>query len=143
MNPITSVLSTTNRRFVVTALIVSIALWATWFHIKTFGGLYIKRMKFPKNTPAPDATMMAYQFGWEILSKFLYYLGLGQAFQIAGRSTFGNNLIFAMVVYLMFSFSTQLSDISWSFSDRKVLQLLLGKWLIECVLATILWFYVF
>lgn len=143
MNPITAVLSTTNWWFVVVAVIVSIMLWGARFNIKTFGNLYIKRMKFPKDTPKPDGRMMAYQFGWEALSKLLYYIGLWQAFQIAGWEWFGNNLILAFVVYLMFSFSTQLSDVSWSFPDRRVLRLLLGKWLVECVLATSLWYLVF
>ncbi len=143
MNPITSVLMSTNWWFVLACVVMSLILWMIWFNKRVFGDQYIRWMKFPKSTPKPDGKTMAWQFGGEIISRVLFFMALNQAFQVAGWDSLGNGIILAIVIYILFVFSTQLSHVSWSFVDRRVLWLLAAKGLIEVCLAAVLWYVVF
>ncbi|MFA7285121.1 MAG: DUF1761 family protein [Candidatus Absconditabacterales bacterium] len=143
MNPITSLLISTDWRYVITCTIVSILIGFVRFHDKAFGKLYRRWMKFPKSAKAPTAKEMAYQFGGEVIARLLYFLGIGQIFQVTGRESMSNGLILAVVVYCIFVLPAQISQVSRSLVNRKVLWLLVGKGLLETFVATVLRYAVF
>jgi Protein of unknown function (DUF1761) len=146
-NPIYNLLATTNWWFVITSTIIAMIIGAIWFSPKVFGTLYGKRMNIDMDcskTPKEEQMKeMMRSMAGELVSRFLYYLWLGQALAISWWTDLTSWLIFTVVVWLIFIFSTQLSQISWSMVDRRVLWLITGSSLLSSLIATVLWFAVF
>lgn len=142
MTPLTSLLASTDWLFVLVSVVMSMIVGWIWYHEKVFGNLYGRWMKMPKMVgETPEGIAMA--FAGEILSRILYFIGLGQAFLITGWTSISDGLVLALVVWAIFVFPTQLSQISWTLADKKVLLLITGSALLQTLIAAVLWFGVF
>jgi hypothetical protein len=79
----------------------------------------------------------------EFISRVLYFTGIGWAFMVAPQESLVNWIGLAVILWLAFAFSTQLSAVIWSVADRRVLRISGGKMLLDSVIAVLLWTLVF
>lgn len=145
MNPLTALLATTDRRFVISCVIMSLLLGMIWYHQKVFWKQYGRWMKFPVDEDCEDAKnkpMLGALIG-ETISRILYFIWLWQALLITGWEHMSQGFILGFVVWIIFVFPTQLSQISRSPADKRVLWILWWKILVETFLAVVLRFLFF
>jgi hypothetical protein len=142
-NPIFNILMATNRWFVVVGVIISTLLGMIWYGPALFGNLYGKWMNIKMEGVSDEekkASMMR-SMPWELLSRVLYFIGLGYALQMSGWTSIGMALIFSFVVWLVFIFPANMSQTTWSNCDMRALWLIAGNTLLATLLATTVWFY--
>ena len=148
MNPIFSLLNTTNRWFVLVCVVMATVLGMLWYGDFLFGNKFATWMKFPedmmknKNSPEAKKAMMGSLIR-EIISRALYFMGLGQALMIGGWEQLSHGIVFGIIVWLIFVFSTQLSQTTWSNVDQRVLWITAGNMLTQTLLAVLIWYMVF
>lgn len=142
-NPVYNLIVTTDRWFVLVAVVVSLVIGMFRYGPKLFWNHYMKRMRFPTDMAMGDEqkkSMMMHNLIYETISRILYFMWLAQALAVGGWTDMMSGLVFAVVVWLLFVFSTQLSQITRSMVDKKVIWILSGKVLFETLIATVIWF---
>ena len=75
-----------------------------WYGPVLFGNLYGKFLgiKMDTVTPEEEKAGMMRSMPRELLSRLLYFIGLGYALEISGWTSLGMCLVFAFVVWLVF-----------------------------------------
>ena len=85
---------------------------------------------------------MASSFAWEIVTRFFYFLGLGELLRgVGGDIWLGLPVI--VVAWFLFTLTAQISQIVWSQADKRVIFLSAGNTLVQTILAAVVWYYVF
>lgn len=147
MDPLLSLISSTNRIFVLVCTVVSMIIGMLWFGNALFGKAYGKWMKLPPMESATKENCPPMNMGgtlaWEFVSRVLYFTGIGRAFMVAPQETMVNWLCLAAILWLAFALSTQISAVIWSVADRRVLWISGGKMLLDTVIAVVFWTMVF
>lgn len=144
-NPIWNLLATTNRWFVLIGIVVSTIVWMLWYGPLVFGKLYGKLLGITMETVTKEeekAGMMR-SMPRELLSRFLYFIGLGYALEIGGWTSLPMCLLFAFVVWLVFVFPTNMSQTARSTYSMKMLWLVAGNTLLSTLIATTIRYFVF
>jgi hypothetical protein len=144
-NPIWNLLVTTNRWFVLIGIVVSTVVWMLWYGPALFGNLYGKFLGMNMDTVTPEegkAGMMR-SMPRELLSRLLYFIGLGYALEIGWWTSLGMCLLFAFVVWLVFVLPANMSQTARSTYSMKMLWLVAGNTLVSTLITTTIRFYVF
>lgn len=143
-NPVVNLLMTTDRLFVLVAVVVSSVVGMLWYSPKLFWTYFMKWMHFPVEmtqlTETQKKQLMGRNMIFETLSRVLYFMWIGQALAIAWWDDMLSGLVFGVVVWLLFVFSTQLSQVTRAMVDKRVVLVVSGKILFETLLATVIWF---
>ncbi len=144
-NPIINLLATTNWWFVVVGVVVSSIVGMIRYSPTLFGHQYGKRMgiKMEWLTDAEKKAGMMRSMPREILSRILYFIGLGQALQMWGRTDMTSGLLFAMVVWAVFILPANMSQTAWSTCNMQMLRLIAWNTLLSTLLTTALWYILF
>ncbi len=144
-NPLFNILVTTNRWFVLIAVVCSSLIGMLWYSPALFGNQYGKWMwiKMDGITDAEKKAGMMRSMPREIVSRVLYFIGLWYALQISGWTDITMGLVFAFVVWLVFVFPANMSQTARSNCDSKVLWLIAWNTLVSTLVATAIRFLVF
>lgn len=129
-----NVLSSTRWSFVWIMTIISLILWMLWYGKIMFWPWYMKWMHLGKTT---GNSSMLRSLIYEFISRILYFIGLWWIFITRGRLDLQSVLSLSMLVWLVYIFATQLSLISRSSSNKKVLWIITVNTLIQNVIAAI------
>jgi len=144
MDPLLSLLSSTNWIFVLVATVVSMIIGMLWYGKYMFGPTYAKWIKLPpmpmkgspeeKDRNQPMGVVMLLEF----IGRVLYFAGLGRAFTFVLPDTMVSIACFAIILWLVFVFSTQISAVIRSSADRRVLWISGSKMLLDTIIAAVL-----
>lgn len=147
MDPLSALLASTNWIFVLVATVVSMGIGMLWFGNALFGKTYGRRMKLPPMESATKENCPPMNMGstltWEFISRALYFIGIGRAFSVAPQETLRYRICLAIILWLAFALSTQISAVVRSLADRRVLRIVGGKMLLDTIIAVLLWTMVF
>ena len=132
-----NVLWSTRWSFVLIATIVSLVLGMVWYGKMLFGPAYMKYMHFWKDKNPGMLRPMIY----EVISRVLFFIWLRWILVTWGKVDFVWALPVAVLVWLFYVFSTQLSLIVWSSSNKKVIWIVAWKMLVDVIWATRLFSY--
>lgn len=124
--------ATTHRGFVILMTVISLILGMLWYGPLLFGKYYGKRMGISKTNMKPDMTI---PMTGEIISKLLYFIGLGMV--LANGGGMGS----AIIIWFCFVFATLLSQVVWTSDDvdKRVLALTAGKVLVDTIIAVFIY----
>ncbi len=135
-----SVFESTNWSFVLRSSLISMVVGALWYSKVLFWKKYAKRMYFPKDFIEARGEYknqsMWPSFIAEIISRVLYFVWLWWVLITWGRLDFLWALSVSLLIWLVFLFSTILSAVYWSLSNKKVIWIIAWKALVESVIVT-------
>ncbi len=149
MDPLLSLISSTNWIFVLVATVVSMIIGMLWFGNHMFGPTYARWIKLPpmpaKGSPEEKECnqSMGKVMVLEFISRALYFTGIGWAFMVAPQESIVNWICLAAILWLAFAFSTQVSAVIRSNADWRALWIVGSKMLLDSVIAVLLWTMVF
>lgn len=132
-----NVLWSTRWSFVLIATIVSMVLGMVWYGKMLFGPAYMKYMHFTKDKNPGMLRPMIYEF----ISRVLFFVWLRWSLVTWGKVDFIGALPVAVLVWIVYVFSTQLSIVVRSATNKKVIWIVAWKMLVDVIWATRLFSY--
>lgn len=134
---IQNVIWSTRWSFVLIATIVSMVIGVVWYGKILFGPLYMRYMHITKDKNPGMIWPMIYEF----IARVLFFIWFRWILVTWGKVDFMGALPVAILVWLVFVFSTQLSLVARGSWNKKVIWIVAWKMLVDVIWATRLFSY--